>query len=230
MNRFGNGIGLGQRIHRSYLGREPQMGLNFLKDILGVDIDTGDIAKSLILAGGGMGALIASPYAPSPANTVLVVGGIGLLGWSVWSLVEAFAGEEAKDENVPVPVNPEAKPLELGCMTGVITEPTEGEWDAIHFSRDFDASFTIKSVCNRDISATVFFDVYEDKKFAQRWIYPKTLNFSKGTGTGSEVSRETDIPLVGSPGFLGIDMTIFLGVRAGGVEKLLDEVSFFVYA
>jgi len=72
--------GMGSSILRNGIpAREPRLG------ILGLDVEA--FSDSILLGGAGVGVLAVARLLPEPADTVALVGGIGLLGWSLLNLL-----------------------------------------------------------------------------------------------------------------------------------------------
>jgi len=94
----------------------PQLGAGLISDLLGVDVPK--IGVAAILAAGGVGALFATKILPEPFNTVAAIGGVGLLGISIYELIDSFGGpsEASKiqsGETVDLTTHPRVTPQEV---------------------------------------------------------------------------------------------------------------------
>lgn len=106
----------------------PVQGLGLVKrevprpQLSGISLNPSHLPLSIGLGIGGVAALVASDFLPSPFKTVSFVGGLGLLGWAVLNVLDITTAGPHFEE----PFLPTQTKADLMYVTGHIISPAKG--------------------------------------------------------------------------------------------------------
>lgn len=194
----------------------------------------GNLGQSILFGALGAGAMYGAPLLPDPMKTIAMVGGVGLIGYGVYS----FLGQASKQDNEVAPGTgtPIPTPAQFSAITGQFLQPKEGSSQGFNWFSD---TYPVKIlVSNSDLKpVTITFELIATEYPKLFYFIPlgsyenyfadsKTVEVPPGGNKTIDFSPAIKMSRwLGGGGKLNMELTL-RKIRRGGEAVDMDHVSF----